>query len=73
MSKYKIWYVHQVPGPVFEREVPNPEIGAGVLEAIYAVALYQFENAMIPDYANAGGIAQLDDDGVWVDYHPEEG
>lgn len=71
-TKFKIWYNHQVPGPGYEQEVPNPEIGQAILDAIYQVALYQFTNRMIPDYANAGGIVYLDEDGEWVDYHPED-
>lgn len=69
---FKIWYNHQVPGPSFEREVPSPEVGLQILDAIYDVALYQFANNMIPDYANAGGVVYLDEDGNWSDYDPED-
>lgn len=71
-SKFKIWYNHQVPGPSYEREVPNPEVGQQILDTIYDVALYQFRNNMIPDYANSGGIVYLDEDGEWSDYDPDD-
>ncbi|WPH57839.1 hypothetical protein [Mycobacterium phage WXIN] len=71
-SQFKIWYTHQVPGPAYEQEVESPEVGQKILDAIYAVALYQYDNKMIPDYANTGGVIYLDPDGDWIDYHPED-
>lgn len=71
-SKFKLWYSHQVPGPSYEQEVPDAKTGQAILDAIYQVALYQFNNKMIPDYCNAGGIVYLDEDGEWSDYDPEE-
>lgn len=70
-TKFKIWYIHQVPGKPFECEVPDAKTGQLILDTIYDLALFQFENHMIPDYANSGGIVFLDEDGDWVDY--EEG
>jgi len=71
-SKFKLWYSHQVPGLSYEQEVPDARTGQMILDAIYQVALYQFDNKMIPDYCNAGGIVYLDEDGEWTDYDPEE-
>lgn len=71
-TKFKIWYVHQCPGPSYEQEVETPELGQKILDAIYQVALYQFRNNMIPDYANAGGVVYLDEDGEWTDYDAED-
>ena len=59
-TKFKIWYVHQIPGKAYTQEVSSPEDGQMILDAIYQVALYQYENRMIPDYANAGGIVYLE-------------
>ena len=70
--QYKIWYIHQIDGPAFERDVPSPEAGEDLLDAIYDLSLFLFENGMILDYANIGGILYLDEDGDWVDYHPED-
>ena len=71
-TKFKIWYCHRVPGPRFEREVPDPETGRLLLDTIYDLTLHLFNNRMIPDYCSAGGVTYLDEDGDWVDYHPEE-
>lgn len=70
---YKIWYAHQLgAGEAFERVVSSPEEGEKILDAIYDVMLHLFDNFMIPDYANTGGVLYLDDDGEWVDFHPED-
>lgn len=72
-SKFKIYYIHQVPGDAYERDVPSAEVGLQILDAIYDVALYQFDSGMIPDYANAGGVMYWDtDDDTWYDYDPED-
>lgn len=71
-TEFKIWYIHQIPCQAFERIVDSPKIGAEILDIIYELALFQFDNGMIPDYANAGGILYMDQDGDWIDYDPEE-
>lgn len=73
VPRYRIWYAHQVDSEAtFEHEVPDPATGNLILEAIYRLALHQFGNNMIPDYANTGGIIYLDEDGEWVDYDEED-
>lgn len=71
-TKFKIWYVHQMPSEAFEREVADPATGQQILDIIYELALFQFANNMIPDYANTGGVVYLDEDGDWSDYNPDE-
>ena len=72
-EKFRIWYVHQVGGgEAFERNVPDPETGQLILDAIYDLMLKMFDDRMIPDYCNTGGIVYLDEDGDWVDYHAED-
>lgn len=71
-AKFKIWYNHQISGPAYEQDVPDPVVGQMILNAIYQVALYQFRNGMIPDYCNTGGIVYLEEDGEWCDFDPEE-
>ena len=70
-TRFKIWYTHQASGKIFEREVPEPITGLLILDIIYDLALLLFENNMIPDYVNDGGVIYLDDDGNWVDYKEE--
>lgn len=72
-TKFKIWYVHQIGAPKFEREVPDAGTGMFVLDTIYLLALFQYANKMIPDYANAGGVVYFDEDEQsWIDYEEEE-
>ena len=71
-TKFKIWYVHQIPGTAYEREVPDPQTGALMLDAIYSAMVHAFDHKMIPDYCNTGGIVYKDEDGDWIDYDPEE-
>ena len=71
-TKFKLWYIHQVPGKAFEMEVSDPVAALQTLDVIYQVTLFMFRNRMIPDYANAGGVSYLDEDGDWIDYDPEE-
>lgn len=71
-TQFKIWYIHQVPSEPFERDVPDAATGQLILDTIYALALFQFEHNMIPDYANTGGVVYLDEDGEWSDYDAEE-
>lgn len=71
-TRFKIWYCHQVPSKSYEREVSDPAVGQLILDNIYEVILFAFDNRMIPDYDNAGGIVYLDEDGEWTDYDPEE-
>ena len=49
-----------------------PRITGGPLPTPEEVALYQFDNHMIPDYCNTGGVLYLDEDGEWVDYDAED-
>lgn len=70
--QYRIWYIHQLGGPSYERPVHTPEEGFEVLETIYDLMVFLFDERVIPDYANMGGVEYLDEDGDWVDYHPED-
>ena len=71
----RIWYIPQVPMKVFEASVPDLKTGKLVLDIIYELALFEFENKVKPDYANMGGIVRYEDvDGEmeWVDVDEEE-
>ena len=71
-TKFRLWYIHQVPGEPFEQEITNPADGQRILDTISNLMMYLYATKHIPDYANMGGIAYLDEDGDWIDYHPEE-
>lgn len=58
-----LWYIHQVPGkPIFQQRVDSVEEGRKILNAIFETMLNAFEQNMIPDYANFGGINRWEPD-----------
>lgn len=73
-TKFRIWYKHQVGTdiPPYTQGVDIPEVGTKILEGIYRAFLHAFDNKMIPDYANTGGVVYLDEDGEWVDWDPDD-
>ena len=74
MSKQlKVWWVPQIPmRNRFEVAVASVEEGAKLLMTIANYDIFQFENRIKPDYCNAGGLMQLDDDGEWTDWCDDE-
>ncbi len=67
-TKFRIHYIHQVPGKPFTREVSSVDEGKKILDVVYAVMLDAFDKNQIPDYCNAGGVEYLDSDGEWTHY-----
>jgi hypothetical protein len=67
----RVWWKPQNPGPTFYHPV------AGIVEAHKVMALladydlFQFDNKIIFDYANTGGIEILEG-GEWVEYEEDE-
>lgn len=59
----RIWYIPQVPMKAFERDVPDFKTGQLLLDTIYELALFEYENKVKPDYCNAGGISRWEEDG----------
>lgn len=76
--KLRIWHIPQVPCPAFRVEIPLAEDTKMVEEAIRLLQvlssydLFQYENKIKPDYANAQGLEFLDSDGTWCEWHDEE-
>ena len=56
MAKLRVWWVPQIQGKRFEREVPNITTGKSLLDVLGDYDLFQFENSIKPDYSNAGGL-----------------
>lgn len=56
--KLRVWWVPQIPGKPFTVEVTTPEEGAKLLRILADYDLFQYENNIKPDYANAGGLHQ---------------
>lgn len=68
--EYRVWWIPQIPGKPFEVPVESPEQGKWLCDVLADYDLFQYENRIKPDYANAGGVQQLDEDG-WSDYDDE--
>jgi hypothetical protein len=67
-AEYRVWWVPQVPMKAFHYEVPDVASGRLLCDALAKYDLFQFENRVKPDYSNAGGLQELDEDGEWVDF-----
>lgn len=72
-TKYRVWWVPQVPGAPFYVDVASPTMGKVVEDILARYDLFQFENKIKPDYCNAGGTQEwqenFDGEGNsdWVD------
>lgn len=70
-ERYQVWYIPQVPMPAFERVYDDLETAKTVLNAIIDFSIFEFENRVKPDYADAAGIAVWED-GDWCDIEEQE-
>lgn len=67
----KVWHIPQVPGKSFDVSVDSIAEARKVLEVLAEYDLFQYRNNIKPDYANAQGIAIVED-GAWTDYEEIE-
>lgn len=68
----RVWWIPQIPMKAFYVPVSSVEEGVQILDVLAEYDLFQFENRVKPDYANAGGLSMLED-GEWVDWYTEDG
>ena len=61
-KKLQVWWVPQVPMKSFTVDVSTVEEGVKVMRVLANYDRFQFENKVKPDYCNAGGLNQWDDD-----------
>ena len=71
MSKYKVWYIPQVPMKPFEVEVADLPTARLLLDTLEWFSLFEYEERVKPDYADAGGISEPDGEGDWMDVEDE--
>lgn len=65
--KFRVWWIPQVPGKPFYAEVPDFKTARLVDETLGRYDIFQYENRIKPDFANAGGIEYWDEtEGEWV-------
>lgn len=74
-NKLRVWWDPQVGhgNEPFYIPVASPEEGKKVLEILAAYDIYQEHSHVKPDYANAGGLEMLDEDGEWMDWESNYG
>jgi hypothetical protein len=54
--KYRVWYIPQVPGKRFEVLCDVLVEAQKTLDLLQGFSLFEYENKIKPDYADAGGI-----------------
>jgi hypothetical protein len=72
-AEIQVWWIPQIPMKAFEFSVPSLEEGIRACEMLAQYDLFQYENKVKPDYANAGGIRWRHPeitDGEWWDIDP---
>ncbi len=78
-EKLRVWWIPQVPMQPFYVPVSSVEEGIKIMAVLAEYDLFQYDNNVKPDYANAGGLSLFDpeDDtdgpeGSWVDWFYED-
>jgi len=74
----RVWWIPQVPMKSFDIDVESIEEGVKIMQVLAYYDMFQFENNIKPDYANAGGLIvwDLNSDGEgtpdWINWFDEE-
>jgi hypothetical protein len=69
--KLRVWWIPQIPMPPFHVEVATVQEGVKVMDVLSAYDLFQYENNVKGDYANAGGL-EMFENGEWMTWWDEE-
>lgn len=67
-----VWWIPQVPMKAFRVPVRNIREAKLLLETLAEYDIFQFENNVKPDYANAGGL-NVWEGGEWTEWYSENG
>lgn len=74
MSKLRVWHIPQVPMKAFRVEVETPEEAVKILDILADYDTFQFENHVKPDYCNAQGLEEWDEqEKAWCEWYSEDG
>lgn len=67
-TRFRVWWNPQVPGKAFHSEEVTTFAAAKAIDATLGrYDIFQYENKIKPDFANAGGIEYWDEvEGEWV-------
>lgn len=77
-KKLQVWWIPQVPMKAFTVEVESVKEGVKILTVLAEYDLFQYRNRIKPDYSNAGGLNQWEEDvdgeGIpgWCSWYDEE-
>lgn len=72
-SQYRLWHIPQIPMTPFTRDFDDLAEAQRALDMLADYDLFQLKHRVKPDYSNAGGILQWDDeDGQYVDLDEDE-
>lgn len=73
-KKLRVWWIPQVPGKPFHVSVDSPDEAAKLLTVLADYDIFQFENRIKPDYSNAGGLEEFEDEsGEWCEWYDDDG
>jgi hypothetical protein len=68
MARFKVWYTPQIPMKAFEVEKPTLVEAQAALDMLIDFSLFEFENKIKPDYSDACGVTEWDEDAQeWFD------
>ena len=71
--RFRAWYVAKMPMKAFTVETTNAIDAEKILDVLEDFSLFEIQNNVKPDYAEAGGIDIWDEEyQEWTDYHPED-
>lgn len=77
----KVWWIPQIPMKRFEYPVKSIQQATIILDVLAKYDIFQYENNVKPDFANAGGLLVYDEeciedndpDSGWVEWDDDEG
>lgn len=73
-KKLRVWHIPQVPGKAFHVSVDSLEEAIKILNVLANYDLFQYENNIKPDYCNAQGLQEWDEDSKeWMEWESEDG
>lgn len=70
MEKLKVWWIPQVPMKAFEVDVKSVDEAEKILNVLADYDLFQYENHVKGDYANASGLLYWDEEEKdWLEWY----
>lgn len=73
LTKYRVWWIPQIPGKPFHVEVPDLKTARLVEDTLARYDEFQYKNNIKPDYANVGGTHRWNAiENEWVDCDEED-